>query len=651
MKKYLISFVQVNFSVGPKEKNAYYLPYSIGVLWEYAKTKSLDQKFKLDKVIWRRDPLELVLEQIQNSDYICFSNYIWNKSYNYSLAKKIKELNPNKLIIFGGPETPVAKKNIFLEHPYIDIVIKKEGELVFVNLLEKIHLFPEINIPGLLFNLQGEAFDTGESERINELDSIPSPYLSGFFNQIMKDNPTVEWNMTLETDRGCPYACTFCDWGSLTYNKVRKFNLIRVFEELEWAGKNKIGFISMTNANFGMFAERDNLIADKILEVQEKYKFPYTFSTAWAKNQKKDVIAIVKKLINSKSGFNQGLTVSMQSMDDRVLSSIKRKNMAISNIEEVFKECAEQNIPLYTELILGLPNENLATWKENFYKLFKLGNHNGITVFQAQLLENAEMNLLQRSIYGIKSATVYDYMEGNENDGELKEGVDVVISTKDMNYEDMLDAQVWSWFITTFHINGISSFLARFLFKYLNIDYVVFYEKLYEYIDNFEWWKNEKNEIRFYFNQWMQEGEIDHPRVEGVKILGWNLIYRSTAKIMDEDRYDYTSNMLSEFLIKYFKIDSDLRSELIYFQKSYFIRYDELKEYPKYISFKFDFLGYLQGDNNFERSVTYEFDFPDDKEMSKSVFIKYLYFFRRRNFGKAWINTVDSPLRKPKALY
>jgi len=109
--------------------------------------------------------------------------------------------------------------------------------------------------------------------------------------------------------------------------------------------------------------------------------------------------------------------------------------------------------------------------------------------------------------------------------------------------------------------------------------------------------------------------------------------------------------MLSEFLIKYFKIDSDLRSELIYFQKSYFIRYDELKKYPKNISFKFDFLGYLQGDNDLERSVTYEFDFPDDKEMSKSVFIKYLYFFRRRNFGKAWINTVDSPLRKPKALY
>jgi hypothetical protein len=190
-----------------------------------------------------------------------------------------------------------------------------------------------------------------------------------------------------------------------------------------------------------------------------------------------------KKLIDSKSGFNQGLTVSVQSMDEGVLTAIKRKNMAVSNIEEVFKECEEQNIPLYTELILGLPNETLDTWKNNFYKLFKLGNHNGITVFQAQLLENAEMNLLQRSLYEIKSTTVFDYMEGNENDGAINEGVEVVISTKDLNYESMLDAQLWSWFITTFHINGISSFLARFLYKYSKIEYSTFYEKLYVYIE------------------------------------------------------------------------------------------------------------------------------------------------------------------------
>ena len=73
----------------------------------------------------------------------------------------------------------------------------------------------------------------------------------------MEKHPEVRWNVTLETNRGCPYACTFCDWGSLTYNKVKKFCLNRVYDELEWVGKNGCDFISLADANFGMFPERD----------------------------------------------------------------------------------------------------------------------------------------------------------------------------------------------------------------------------------------------------------------------------------------------------------------------------------------------------------------------------------------------------------
>ena len=637
MKKSKISFVQVNFSVGPKEKNAYYLPYSIGVIWQYAKSRGIESDYELDRLIWRRDPIDEVIGYLKDSDVIGFSNYIWNKTYNYTLAKKIKEKYPNKLIIFGGPETPISLKNVFTEYGFIDVILKKEGEIVFFNLLKELKNFPKVSTFGILVNKNGEMIDTGESERINTLEEIPSPYLNGFFDEIIQQNKNVEWNMTLETDRGCPFACTFCDWGSLTYNKVRKFGLTRVFEELEWAGRNKVGFISMTNANFGMFAERDNLIADKILEIQEKYGFPYTFSTAWAKNQKKEVISIVKKLINSKASFNQGLTVSVQSLDENVLSAIKRKNMAISNIEEVFKECEEQNIPVYTELILGLPNETKKTWKDNFYKLFKMGNHNGITVFQAQLLENAEMNLLQRALFKIKSTTVYDYMEGNENDGELKEGVQVIISTKDMNYEEMLDSQVWSWFITTFHINGLTSYLSRFLYKYLEVEYEVFYDKLFEYINKYEWWLREKETTRFYFNQWMQDGEIDHPKIEGVKILGWNLIYRSTANIMFDDKYDYTWDMLQKFIKANFNLTDDMIMELMRFQSSYFIKYSDINTYPIKIAFKYDFMGFLQKSSKLKKPRSYTFDFLDDKSMTRQTFIKYLYFFRRRNFGKAWI--------------
>ena len=645
-KKLKVGLVQVNFSVGPKEKNAYYLPYTVGVLWEYVnKFKEIKQSFELGQIIWKRDLIRDTVECLKDHDIVLFSTYIWNKSYNYALAQELREKNKNILIIFGGPEPPVSDIDFFKKFTFIDIMVKKEGEITFYNILKNIKLFPEIDIKGLLINKNGNVIDTGETTRINSLDEIPSPYINGFFEKIMKKNPDVEWNMTLETDRGCPFSCTFCDWGGLIYNKIKQFELDRVFKELEWAGKNKVGFISMTNANFGMFAKRDGLIVDKILEVQKKYRFPYTFSTAWAKNQRQEVIDLIKKLIDSPYGYNQGLTVSVQSMSEPVLDAIKRKNMEMNKIEYIFKECESKNIPVYTELILGLPEENLLSWKLNFYKLFEAGNHTGITVFQTQLLENAEMNISQRKSHDIISAPVYDYMEGDTIEDSYREGVDIVIANKDLPYEKMLDAQVWSWFMITFHINGLTSFISRFLFKHNSVHYSEFYEKLFKYIDNNDWWKKEKIQIRELYDTWMQKGEIEHINIGGVKILGWNLIYKTTASIMIENMYKDTWDMIDRFCRENFTLETKLHKDLMLFQNNYFIKFEEINSYPKTVNFKHDIYGYLQSNQNLFNEKNYRFDFLDDKDMTRDSFVKYLYFFRRRNFGKAWISEV-SKIRK-----
>ena len=54
-----------------------------------------------------------------------------------------------------------------------------------------------------------------------------------------------KWSMVMETDRGCPYKCTFCDWGTLTYSKLKKFGRDRVYDEIEWVNKEKIDFVNI----------------------------------------------------------------------------------------------------------------------------------------------------------------------------------------------------------------------------------------------------------------------------------------------------------------------------------------------------------------------------------------------------------------------
>ena len=636
---YKLAWVQPNFQQGPKEFNAYYLPYSAGVVWGYSLVDPwIRERFEVTEWVWRREDVAETAERLARNNIVAFSTYVWNHRYNYELARQTKLINPNVLIIMGGPEPAITDPNFFRDNPFIDLVICYEGEITFKRILEHYEIGDWESIPGLLINKDGHAVHTKDAERIDTLEQVPSPYLLGIFDKMIEEHPEVTWTGTLETTRGCPYACTFCDWGSLTYNKVKKFELERVFAELEWMAKRNFDWISLTDANFGMFPERDGMIADKIVEMQETYGSPRSFSVAWAKNQKKEVIDIVKKLLDAR-GFNLGLTLSVQSLDHDVLENIRRKNMEMNKLEEVFELCDQRNIPAYTELILGLPGETLETWKKNFYALYELNQHTGITVFQAQLLENAEMNLLQKKLFKITSQPVTDFFAGSCSVEHLEESIDIITGTKDMPTPVMLDAQIFAWFQTTFHISGFATLVARFINKHLGISYNDYYEELFEYFMTNEWLKKEATDARQYFSKWMTTGRINHPKV-GVEIHGWNIIHRTSMSMHQEDRVDELYDFLEKFLQRY-NLPPDLLANLMKLQRSYYIKYADRNAYPMNLELDYNIWDYLSFNRPLEKTnTTYCLDFPEDKTMSFNRFLELFYFARRRNFGKATVDLV-----------
>ena len=639
MSKKIVSFVNPNFQQGPKEFNAFYLPYSPAVLWSYASQfQHISDNYELGDFVWRRDRIEDVVELLKNHDIVGFSTYIWNRSYNTVLARELKKANPNILILGGGPEYPIEKPDLFRKHPHVDICAKLEGEISFKRILEEFMGDKNYqSIPGLIINDNGKKLDTGEADRIGELDIIPSPYLTGVFDKLISKHPEITWNATLESNRGCPYACTFCDWGSLTYNKVKVFALERVYAELEWVGQHACDFVSLTDANFGIYAERDSLIADKLIAVQKEYGNPKAYTISWAKNQKKEVVDIVKKLIYE-GGSKIGLNLSVQTMDENVLEIIKRKNLDTNKIEEVFEMCEENNIPLYTELILGLPGETLETWKQNFYKLYRAGNHTGITIYQAQLLENAEMNLLQRKLYQLEGRMVYDYLVGTYNEHELQEGVEVIVSTKDLPVEKMIEAQLFSWFMNTFHINGMTNYISRYLFKQ-GIEYETFYEKLLVHIRQDEWFLKENDRIKEHYQRWTEIGRIDHEPIQGMEIHGWNLVHSTMINLHSDGKHDHVFTVVEDFMRKnHSDIDPEILEELLTIQRSFVVDHAKISEYPRTLEFKHDIIGYIQHNNDLYTPSTYLFDFPEDKDMSLERFCEQIFFARRRNFGKSWVS-------------
>jgi hypothetical protein len=628
-----IALVQASLNVGPANIDSYVLPYSVGCLWAYI--QQTDLTYNLKEIIVKRENIDSVANRLSDVDIVCFSLYVWNAQYSYALAKKLKQLNPKCITIWGGPELPITHKDVFVKHPYIDYIVKKEGEVVFADLLADIDNAK--NIKGLLVNDNGKIIDTGDSIRITNLDTLPSPYLTGVFDKLIEDNPQVEWNAIIETNRGCPYACTFCDWGSLTYSKVKKFPIDRVFAEIEWAGRHNIYNLSFADANFGIFVERDSAIADKIVQVEGKYGYPKTHTMTWAKNQKPETLDIVKKL------STKNLTVSAQSMSLDVLDNIKRRNLDQHQLVDIFKKCERAGVRPETEMILGLPGETLQSWKSGIYQLFDYGNHTGINIYQCQLLENSELNLQQRSAYGIESVAVYDNIQSKVDDSNIEEVINVVKSTRDITYAEMLDACIFNTFIQSYHVYGITNMISRVLNKQYKIGYEVFYTGLFDYLIKDDWFAKEIQEISESYNCWFTTGRLNLSPIGGLKQSYMTLGLAAVLRIIVQNKFKHVQQLIHNYL-KTLSIHNKLINQLVAYQFDSIIDPYRLDQYPMNKSYDYSFYDFVIYDEDLFEPVAYTFEYAYGKQIVLDDYCARLWYDRKRNFGRAQVKRVEGGL-------
>ena len=229
------------FSIAVQEQFVYF-PYSIGCVWAYAEQMGTVDRSQLGGLFFVKEPIEKIILKFYNPKLVGFSNYMWNEGYNDTLAKEIKARWPECKIMYGGPQVPDKISDWHDEHDFVDICVHQEGEITFNDIVSG---KANKDIAGITYNENGDWTQTGPSERIINLEDIQSPYLIGLFDNLAQEGYSI--NAIVETDRGCPYKCTFCDWGGTTFSKVKKFDLNRVFGEIEWAGKNKVEMLCLKN--------------------------------------------------------------------------------------------------------------------------------------------------------------------------------------------------------------------------------------------------------------------------------------------------------------------------------------------------------------------------------------------------------------------
>jgi putative methyltransferase len=475
--------IQVNYTYGD---NAF-LPYSAGCLQAACvANEQIRSKFEFGETIFQRQPIDNALSLIQNSNIVGFSSYIWNWEYNKLLAGKLRQINPTALIIFGGPQVPVSDPKLFSTHlPFVDVVVVGEGEITFQNLLIEIAAgVSEFKTPGLLVPNKNDLSvkSTGPAERLNELGSLKSPYELGIFDDLVSKYPEYSFQASQETHRGCPYACTFCDWGSATMSRVRRFPRSRIYSEFEWMGKNRIELIYNCDANYGLFPD-DIDLTKLMIDVKQKYGFPKKFRAAFAKNSNQRVFEIASMLNDQQ--MCKGITLSLQSTDQDVLQIIKRKNMKVNLFSDLVKKYRSADIPTYTEIILGLPGETIDTFCHGIEELITAGQHDSINIYHAMMLPNAELNTPeQRHEHQLETVEIpLLLLHGCPDDEDILEKNEIIISTSTMSFKDWCESNKIATVVQAFHCMNLTQKLAKGVHAMTGTPYVSFYKSLIEYLE------------------------------------------------------------------------------------------------------------------------------------------------------------------------
>ncbi len=478
-EKIKIGLVQINNSFF----NQNYIPYSVGVIQAYSQkyVKNInDYEFLLP--IYKRIKLHEAVDKLSPADIIFFSVYVWNFNLSREIAKKLKEIDKNKLIIFGGCHIPQRRIREFLiENPFIDIVCVGEGEIVAKSILENYNKKTWENVPSIAYrDKENKIIQNPLCERIKELDEIPSPYIAGIFKPLIDSVPNETWIALWETNRGCPFGCSYCEWGSNYQKRLYTYSLERLDQEIEWMSKNKIEFVFCCDSNFGML-KRDLEIAKKVAENKKKYGYPTALSVQNTKNSTEKSYNIMKVL--AESGLSKGVNLAFQSLNPDTLNSVGRMNISNEVFTQLQKRFNLEGIETFSDIILGLPEETYESYTEGIDQLISNGQHNRIQFNNLSLLPNSEMgNREYQEKYGIKyvKSKMINIHGSLTDEEDIPEYQELVIATNKMPLNDWINARTFSYMIAFLHFDKI----LQLPFVILNKEYNVKYKDLTELFMN-----------------------------------------------------------------------------------------------------------------------------------------------------------------------
>ncbi|MGA8151691.1 MAG: radical SAM protein [Terriglobales bacterium] len=444
-------------------------PLNIGFIAAYAdKTFGNEIDVRLFKYV---EDLEHAIYE-KPPDILGLSNYPWNFNLGLEFFGMTRAISPRTICVMGGPNIPLEdepRSQFIRRNPLIDFYAYLEGEEAFAALVaraletgadrDKMKSAP---INGFIHRMSDmEVMKGAMLARRRDLDEIPSPYLTGLMDPFFDG----KLSPMMETNRGCPFSCTFCHEGNQLISKVNHFSIERVKAELDYIAAavhkapNLVSNLMFADPNFAMY-ERDYQIVEHIEKIQQTHNWPRSIFASTGKNKKERIAKALRKLNGSMS-----MWMSVQSMDPFVLEEIKRDNISTSQMMALASVYQELGLPTLSELILGLPGDSYERHVKSLSEVMEAGI-DVIDTYTCMLLNGTELNsVFSRATHKIGShfrilPRDFARLRNGRIAVEIEE---VVTSTSTMPFEDYVEARKLHLMVAVVYNGGGFSPLLRLL--------------------------------------------------------------------------------------------------------------------------------------------------------------------------------------------
>lgn len=278
-------------------------------------------------------------------DLIGMSVYVWSSPCLADVARRVKAKRPQCAIVFGGPSARTALFDLrpyAPAHRYLDAVVSTEGEETFRDIarLPQLTRAALESVPGLDLPLPMGWWRTAPRAPIADLDTIASPYQVG-----VMDRNTVAY---LETYRGCPFSCTFCEWGANNNTKA-VFSADYIARDLEAYARHEASAVFLVDAglNLNHRAFRNLRDAERRVGFLRKVSFWSEIYPSLIREEHLEFLSSVK------AGY---LGIGLQSTDPAVLKSLQRPfdQRRLDTVVRQVCDVAKAEL----QVIFGLPGDS-----------------------------------------------------------------------------------------------------------------------------------------------------------------------------------------------------------------------------------------------------------------------------------------------------